>query len=368
MNLWTHYRGFYEMTHDRADFDEAANRSIRSWQRPEALAAEGEVAAVAEEPKVKYRMAKKLHGMKKELKKLKHEVKSLTKGEVKMDEKVIERVMTFLPQAQGMDTASLLALSKKEGGGFGEGGGGVLFLIVLLALLGRGGGGLLGGSNAPDAAVLAQNGVTRDDINALQNSLTSIREGQFAQTTALQQDINTTHDDLTRDISSLNSTNNMQFAQLTNTVTQGFAATAAEMARCCCDIQRNIDNSLNQTLRAVDASTASINATTQATTDRLADQATQNQFHNIRQFDELRYQAQTNKAETLAYIDKGNDRILAYMNAEKIDALQAELAACRLRESQTAQTAAILQAIASTCGGNGNGNSAAALAAIRAAV
>lgn len=68
-----------------------------------------------------------------------------------MSDQMIEKVMTFVPQAQGMNFAELMALSKKEGSGFE--GGGMTFLIFLLLLLGRNGSGLLGGGT--DAAQLA---------------------------------------------------------------------------------------------------------------------------------------------------------------------------------------------------------------------
>lgn len=59
-------------------------------------------------------------------------------------EHMIEKVMAYVPQAQGMNFAEMMALSKREGGGFGEGGQGAMFLIFLLLLLGRGNNGLLG--------------------------------------------------------------------------------------------------------------------------------------------------------------------------------------------------------------------------------
>jgi hypothetical protein len=59
-------------------------------------------------------------------------------------EQLIQKVMAYVPQAQGMNFAEMMALSKQQGGGFGEGGQGAMFLIFLLLLLGRGNNGFLG--------------------------------------------------------------------------------------------------------------------------------------------------------------------------------------------------------------------------------
>lgn len=253
-------------------------------------------------------------------------------------DKIIEKVMAILPQAQsqGLGAAELMALSKREGGGFGEGGGGVMMLILLLALLGRGNGGLFGGgndSNGVAAADLLQNGVTRTDLSELQASLTSIREGQFTQFANATAALNAVDQNLTGEINRVSS----------------------QLAQCCCNIERSIDRVSTQLAQEACATREAIRNSEQV----LSMQATHNQFANQTAFSELRFQSATDKAEILRAGENNTSEILSYLRDTRAAECLAENVSLKAQISQANQTAAILAAIQANCGaGNGNGNAA----------
>lgn len=79
------------------------------------------------------------------------------------------------------------------------------------------------------------------------------------------------------------------FCQLGNTVQQGFNATQAQLAQCCCDIERGID-SVNYNAAM---NTAAINANTTAATQRILDQLCENRMADMQnRINQLELQSQ----------------------------------------------------------------------------
>ena len=176
-------------------------------------------------------------------------------GEETMEhDKVIERVMTLMPQAQGKSTGEILALAKSEGGGFGEGGQGLFFLLFILLLLGRNGGGLFGVGAAAAA------GLTVGDLQNITTQIISLSNNQnegFANMADRLCNVN----------------NNIMQSKFD--MTTHLAALGTQMQKCCCQIERAIDG----VSREIDQSTCTIsnliNVSTNAALKLGLSQATQ---------------------------------------------------------------------------------------------
>lgn len=233
------------------------------------------------------------------------------------DEKIVERVMSFLPQAQGMNPAELLMLAKNQGGGFGEGGQGMFFLLFLLLLLGRNGGGLFGQGDAAAA------GLTVADLQNINTQISALQTNQNAGFSNLVDRICGVNSAITDSKSSI-------LTQLCNLGTQ--------MQQCCCEIERSIERS-----------TASIKEFTGAGFNALQAQATQNQFTNITEFNSIKTQMAADKCEITTRIAASEAAIIGRLNQDKMDALMAENAALKLGASQLAQTQTLKDYIDAAC-------------------
>lgn len=127
----------------------------------------------------------------------------------------------------------------------------------------------------------------------------------------------------------INNTLNNNFRGIDNAIcTLGYqgaqhaSAIAAQLAQCCCDIERGIERNTNQGIMNTNAIQQQISA---CCCD-LEKMNLQNRFDA----------AQANNGTLLA-IDKLGDRIIGYMSAEKTQALRDENQALRLQASQAAQ-------------------------------
>ena len=240
------------------------------------------------------------------------------KDENTMDEKVIERVMSFVPQAQGMNPAELLMLAKNQGGGFGEGGNGMMFLLFILLLSGRNGGGLFGAGDAAAA------GLTASDLQNINTQITALATNQNAGFADVAERLCAT---------------NGAIAQSKYDLTVQLSALGTQMQNCCCNIEREIERS-----------TAALKEFTGAGFNSLQSQATQNQFANIQSFNRLEVQAAADKCEVLGAIGASTNTILSRLNQDKFDSLAAENAALKLGASQLAQTQQLEAFITATCG------------------
>lgn len=243
-------------------------------------------------------------------------------------EHMIEKVMAYVPQAQGMNFAEMMALSKREGGGFGEGGQGAMFLIFLLLLLGRGNNGFLG--TGTDAAQVAQAGLNRADFQILVEQLNGVQSTSVQGFAGLNTVIQDSKYQTGAAIASLGSSIQTQFATM-----------ATQLASCCCQIERGLD----QVSAKIDSSACQTRETITAATSALAAQATQNQFTNLQNFSELKFQAATDKCEILRAIADSNASIINKLNQDRYQDLEAENTSLKLKLSQEQQTAAIVAAL-----------------------
>lgn len=195
-----------------------------------------------------------------------------------------------------------------NGGNNGNGmfGGDGWWAIIIFALIfgwGRGGygfGGLGGGSDAGAAA----NYVLNSDFATLQRQLSD----GFGSTEAKL-------DSISNGICSLGYDQLAQMNGINTNIMQGNNALATQLADCCCKTQTNIaDLKYANTLNANE---------------------TQRQIE--RGFADTNYNMATQHCETLTAIDRASDRLLNYLNTEKMQTLRDENQALRLAASQSAQ-------------------------------
>lgn len=128
---------------------------------------------------------------------------------------------------------------------------------------------------------------------------------------------------------SLNNTLNSNFRGLDNAIcTLGYqgaqhaSAIAAQLAQCCCDIERGIERNTTQGIM-----------NTGAIQKQISDCCCDLEKMNMQN----RFDAAQMNCGTLQAIDKLGDRIIGYMSAEKTQALRDENQALRLQASQAAQ-------------------------------
>lgn len=127
----------------------------------------------------------------------------------------------------------------------------------------------------------------------------------------------------------LNNTLNNNFRGIDNAICtlgyqaqQGFSGLSAQLANCCCDIERGIERDTTQGIM-----------NTNAIQKQISDCCCNLEKMNMQN----RFDAQAYNCNTLQAIDKLGDRIIDYMNCEKTQALRDENQALRLAASQAAQ-------------------------------
>lgn len=214
-----------------------------------------------------------------------------------------------------LSAADVAAVTNNNDGMFGGGNGAwwiiILFLFVFCGWGGRGGWGGGSGSGAMDNYVLTS------DFSQLSRQMDSGFASQERRTDSIINGIC----DLGYSQLSLNN-------QLGMNMMQGFNATQAQLADCCCKTQQNIKD----TQYAIATASGDIRG---AIKDCCCD--TEKQFMQTR-FDN----AQANCA-TLQAIDKVGDRIIDYLAADKAQTLRDENQALRLAASQQAQNNYLIQ-------------------------
>lgn len=166
-------------------------------------------------------------------------------------------------------------MNNRSGGGLlgGGEGGGILWVIILLALLGRGGG--LFGGNAGEAAVPAalHGDAGRELImNAIQGNGVAIRDLAAALNTSVQ-NVQTTLCGIGNSITQLSGQVGMSSQQIINSILSGNQTIAAQLAQCCCDVQKDImtqgyENQLAN-LNQTNTLTATMNGNNRAVLDRI---------------------------------------------------------------------------------------------------
>lgn len=215
--------------------------------------------------------------------------------------------------ASEMSPADMAAVMNGGGynnnGGWGNGmWGDWILLFLIFGMFGRGGFGG-GGCGAPCA--------TQADVRAAVDQQTLISK--------LDQQTYGLADTFT----ALNNTLNSNFRGVDNAICtlgyqnqQGVSNLSAQLAQCCCDIERSIDGNTN-------AGTINTMNLQRQISDCCCDLEKMNMQN--------RFDMQGYNCNTLQAIDKLGDRIIDYMAAEKTQALRDENQALRLAASQAKQ-------------------------------
>lgn len=229
-------------------------------------------------------------------------------------------------------TASDVALLQGNGrsnNGFGDGEG--WWVIILFALIfgwgrnGYGGFGGFGGSGSDSGA--SANYVLASDFATLQRQLS---DGFNA--------IERRTDGIVNGICDLGYTQQSLINNTNMNLMQGFNATQAQLAQCCCDVREGI---------------AGVNYNNAINTNNLQRQISDCCCDVERQiergFADTNYNMATQNCATLQAIDKVGDRVIDYLAQEKMQTLRDENFALRLSASQQAQNAYLIDQLGYHC-------------------
>ena len=202
-------------------------------------------------------------------------------------------------------------------GGFGSFGEGLWAVIILAILFGRGGFGGFGGLGGGNGCGCGSPCATQADVRAAVDQQTLISK--------IDQQTYGIADTFT----ALNNTLNNNFRGIDNAICtlgfqnqQGFSGLGAQLASCCCDIERGIERNTTQGVM-------NTNAIQQQISNCCCDLEKMN-LQN-------RFDAQTTACNTLQAIDKLGDRIIGYMSDRDTQALRDEVQSYRLQASQAKQ-------------------------------
>lgn len=219
----------------------------------------------------------------------------------------------------GYSLSDIAAVSGRNNDGmFGGNGdwGAWIILFLLFGLFGRGGFGNGFGGNGGSCGC-GCGCATQADVRAAVDQQTLISKidqqtyGLADTFTALNNSINSNFRGVDNAICTLGFQNQ-----------QGFSGISAQLASCCCDIERAIDGNTTQGVM-------NTNSIQRQISDCCCDIEKMNMQN--------RFDAQAYNCNTLQAIDKLGDRIIDYMNCEKTQALRDENQALRLAASQAKQ-------------------------------
>lgn len=213
-------------------------------------------------------------------------------------------------------------MDSNNGGGYGNGWGGGMWgdwilLFLIFGMFGFGGRGFGGGFGGSWGGGCGSPCATQADVRAAVDQQTLISK--------IDQQTYGIADTFT----ALNNTLNNNFRGIDNAICTlgyqnqaGVNALGAQLAQCCCDIERSIDGNTTQGVM-------NTNAIQRQISDCCCDLEKANMQN--------RFDAQAYNCNTLQAIDKLGDRIIDYMAAEKTQALRDENQALRLAASQAKQ-------------------------------
>lgn len=212
------------------------------------------------------------------------------------------------------DIAAVTGDGRNNDGAFGGNWGAWIILFLIFGMFGWGGFGNRGNGGSPCA--------TQADIRAAVDQQTLISK--------IDQQTYGIADTFT----ALNNTLNNNFRSIDNAICTlgyqnqtGVNNLSAQLASCCCDIERSIDGNTTQGVM-------NTNAIQRQISDCCCDLEKMNMQN--------RFDAQAYNCNTLQAIDKLGDRIIDYMSAEKAQALRDENQALRLAASQARQNQYLL--------------------------
>ena len=201
-------------------------------------------------------------------------------------------------------------------GGYGNGDWAWIIVLFLIFGYGRNGfGGGFGGNGG-----VADNYVLATDFANIERKLDSISNGICDSTFALNNTVNNGFFGVQNSLT-------QGFAGLNTALLQGNYALSSQLADCCCTTQRGLDT---------------INYNNAINTNNISKQISDCCCDLEKMNMQSRYDAQTYNCNTLQAIDKLGDRIIDRLTQDKLETLTAENQALRLRASQEAQNAYLL--------------------------
>ena len=223
------------------------------------------------------------------------------------------------------------ALGQDSGNNGGMWGGDGIWTILLFAMIfGYGRNGFGGGYGGETSGM-----VTRSDLcegfnfNNLENGVRGIQQGICDSTYALNSSILSGFHGVDNAICTLGYQNQQGFngvergmSTLGFQTQSGFNTLGAQLASCCCDIDRGIERNTTQGVM-----------NTNAIQQQIASCCCDIEKSNM----QSRFDAQQTACTTLQAIDRLGDRIIDYMSQDKMQALRDENQALRLAASQSAQ-------------------------------
>ena len=237
----------------------------------------------------------------------------------------------------GFSVADALALTRgNDNDGFG-GGSGLWWIIIIALLFGWGGNGWGGNNNACCTPATAQGMSDAFNFSALSQGITSTHDSVvdgFYQnnlaTTSLGTAIQTNF--AASDMNTLQGFNGVQATLCNgfNSLQSAIADSNYQRAQCCCENREAIMQS---------------NFNNQAGFNSVVNSLATNACDIERGQDDIKYLMAQNQNATMVSIDRLGDRLIDYMNQEKMDSLRTELQNAKFQISQANQTEQILNSL-----------------------
>lgn len=234
----------------------------------------------------------------------------------------------------GLSIADALALARGNNDGFG-GGNGLWWIILIVLFFGWGGNGNWGnGGNACCTPATVQGMSDAFNFSALNQGITSTHDSvvdgfyqnNLATTnlgTAMQTGFAAANMNTVQQINGIQQTLCNNF----NSVLSAIANSDYQRAQCCCENKQAIMQS---------------NFNNQAGFNNIVNAIATNACDIERGQDDIKYLMAQNQSQTMVGIDKLGDRLIDYMNQNKMDELRTELQNARFQISQANQTEQIL--------------------------
>ena len=222
-----------------------------------------------------------------------------------------------MDENKGLSIADALALARGTGDGFG-GGNSLWWIIILVLFFGWGGNGNWGmGNNACCTPATAQGMSDAFNFSALNQGITSTHDSVvdgFYQNNLATTNLGTAIQSsfAASDMNTLQGFNGVQqnLCNGFNNVMSAIANSEYQREKCCCENRQSIMES---------------NFANQAGFNNVATSIATNACDIERGQDDIKYLMAQNQSQTMVSIDKLGDRLIDYMNQNKMDELRTEL-------------------------------------------
>ena len=245
----------------------------------------------------------------------------------------------------GMTPADMAAvMGNNNGGMFGnEGGAWWIIILFLFAFAGGWGNNGFGGGWGNNAAMgAADNYVLASDFATLQRQIESAAQSLERKGDGINNGLCDGFYTQAQLINGVN-TNILTQGNATNmAMMQGFNATQAQMAQCCCDMRYDALKNSCDTNRGIETGFAQTNY-------NMATQANGISREIERGFCDTNYNMQSEHCQTMQAIDKVGDRVIDWLSQRENQQLRDENAALRLAASQAHQNNVLIGALKQPC-------------------